>query len=138
MLTIDANIWVAAYDPRDRFHEASMAFLRAVSQRELALNGPAFVILETACALARRTNSAAASEAVIANLRAHPRLHLEAVNEALLSLACEIGSRQRLRGADALYVATAALLGSTLISWDNPLIRRADAITPTSWLAKRT
>jgi len=39
-----------------------------------------------------------------------------------------------LRGADALYAATAQATGSTLVSWDGEPIRRAGAITRTDWL----
>jgi hypothetical protein len=33
MLTLDANIWIAAYDPQDHFHTQSTAFLVAVARR---------------------------------------------------------------------------------------------------------
>ena len=48
--------------------------------------------------------------------------------------ALRLGTRQVLRGADALYAATALLTGTQLISWDNELVRRAGALTPTAWL----
>lgn len=62
MLTLDANIWVAAYDPQDQFHAASTAFLRVVAERRLRIYGPAFLAVEVACAVARRAQSQAAGE----------------------------------------------------------------------------
>ena len=64
-------------------------------------------------------------------IRVHRLVHLDPLDGALLRL----GLQQRLRGADALYAATAQLAGAALISWDNELIQRAGAMTPSAWLA---
>ncbi len=42
-----------------------------------------------------------------------------------------------LRGAIALYAATASLANAPLVSWDDELVSRAGAVTPQQWLAKR-
>jgi predicted nucleic acid-binding protein len=138
MLTVDANIWIAAFDPSDRFHAQSTTFLRTVTRRRLALTAPAFVIVETACALARRTQSTAAGEEVHQRLRSHPTLVLLPIDDQLLTHAARLGSRQLLRGADALYLAAATLRKSQIVSWDDELVHRAGAITPADWLAANT
>lgn len=135
MLTLDANIWTAAYDPRDAFHAHSTAFLGAVTRRRLPLYGPAFVVVEVACALARRAQSPAAGKDALQTLRAHPLLIFQPLDEHLLAVAAHLGTQQLLRGADALYAATAAICAAQLISWDDELIRRAGAVTPADWLA---
>jgi len=135
MLTLDANVWVAAFDPHDRFHAQSTAFLFSVTQRRLGLNGPAFVIVEAACALARRAQTAAAGDTTRERLSAHPLLVLHPIDDRLLDTAARMGARQLLRGADALYAAAAAILDAQLVSWDDELIRRAGAVTPADWLA---
>ncbi len=135
MLTVDANVWVAAFDPRDRFHASSMTFLEALTERRIRPNGPAFLHVEVACALARRAQSPATGEAVLAQLNAHPTLIVQSLDEDLLRLAARLGTQHTLRGADALYAATARALGSPLVSWDEELVRRAGAITPGEWLA---
>lgn len=135
MLTLDANIWIAAYDPGDRFHPPSTAFLSTVAERHLALHGPAFLLVEAVCALARRAQSPAAGERALEQLRRHPTLVLHPMNDQLLAIAAQLGARQLLRGADALYAATAAMLNAPLISWDEELIRRTGALSPTDWLA---
>lgn len=56
------------------------------------------------------------------------------VDDNLLQEAWRTGTNQRLRGADALYAATAQMSGAQLISWDNELVQRVGAITPTVWL----
>jgi predicted nucleic acid-binding protein len=135
MLTLDANIWIAAYDPGDRFHTQSTTFLSTVTHRHLELHGPAFLLVEAVCALARRARSPVAGERALEQLRWHPTLVLHPINDQLLVMAAQLGAGQLLRGADALYVATAAMLNAPLVSWDEELIRRAGAISPTDWLA---
>jgi predicted nucleic acid-binding protein len=56
------------------------------------------------------------------------------VDEALLAEALRLETERFLRAADALYAATATLTGSPLVSWDNELIQRAGALSPTDWL----
>jgi predicted nucleic acid-binding protein len=57
------------------------------------------------------------------------------VDTLLIAQAMLSATRSFLRGADALYAATAKLNNTHLISWDEELIRRANAITPSDWLA---
>jgi predicted nucleic acid-binding protein len=135
VLTLDANVWIAAFDPEDRFHVPSTVFLSTVTSRHLTLNGPAFVLVESACALARRAGSATVGMTALNQLRAHPLLTLQPLDQALLGAAAQLGLQHLLRGADALYAATAQLSRSQLVSWDNELIQRAGAFTPPAWLA---
>lgn len=135
MLTIDANVWVAAFDPHDAFHKPSAAFLREVARRRLPLNGPAVTLVEIGCALSRRTRDAAFARAASERARGYPLLTLTPMDEQTLTKALETGARLALRGADALYAVTAALTGATLISWDAELATRAGALTPEVWMS---
>lgn len=138
MLTLDANIWVAAFDPKDRFHESSVAFLRTVAHRNLRLHGPSFVTLEVSCALARRAGDSAVGTLAQARLRSHPMLLLHPMNDLCLSTAQEVGAAHLLRGADALYAATAQLVKAPLVTWDDELIKRVGAATPAEWLTNNS
>ncbi len=101
MLSVDANVWVAAR------------------------------------AIARRAGNAAAGQAAAERLRRHLTLSLFPLNRRLLATAQSLGLEKLLRGADALYAATAALLRTPLVSWDGELLSRAGTITPDRWLAER-
>ncbi len=136
MLTVDANVWVAALDPLDRFRDSSVAFLRNVAERDLELHGPAFLINEVGCAVARRANDRNAGISAADRLRTHPRLTLHPLDEPLLALALDMGVRQQLRATDALYAATSELAKAPLITWDDELVRRAGAVTPDMWLSR--
>jgi predicted nucleic acid-binding protein len=135
MLTLDTNVWIAAYDPHDRFHSKSKIFLTTLARRQLKLYGPAFVTVEAGCALARRAQSAQAGVQAVQRLSVYPLLTLLPTNELLLTTAGELGARYLIRGADALFVAAAVLSGAPLVSWDQELVGRAGAITPADWLA---
>lgn len=136
MMTVDANVWVAAYDPRDRFHQDSVAFLSTVLQRRVPLVAPAIMPLEAACALARRAGRSEVGAAAFERLQNVPGLRLLPVDAPLLSVAARLGTQALLRGADALYAAAADAVGGPLISWDEELIERAGAQAPTAWLAQ--
>ena len=134
MLVLDANLWVAAFDPADRFHRESVAVFRRAAERGQPLAGPSFVVLESVCALARRVGDPAVARAAGEKMAAHPALHLEPLTGALLAVAEELGIDRRLRAADAIYAATAARLGGSLLSWDADLVTRGGALSPRDWL----
>ncbi len=138
MLVLDANIWISAFDATDRFNEDSVALLHAAAQRGLLLAGPAFVVLESACALRRRVGNSPAAHLAATKIAQHPALQLEAMTGDLLAEAQRLGIDCGLRGADALYAATAARLRCPLLTWDNELIHRAGGISPRDWLAENS
>ena len=135
MLVLDANLWVAAFDPSDRFHDDSVTLFRTSAARSQVLAGPSFVVLESVCALGRRIGDPQKARAAGAKMTAHPSLHFEPVTEALLAEALRLGLDHRLRGPDALYAATAVRLGCPLLSWDLELLERGGALSPSDWLA---
>lgn len=136
MLVLDANLWVSAFDPSDRFHGDSVTTFRSAAAQRRRLAGPAFVILESACALGRRIGDAEKARAARAMMTEHPDLHLEPITNELLAEAERLGLDHRLRGADALYLATSLRLGCDLLSWDGELIDRGGAVSPRDWLRK--
>jgi predicted nucleic acid-binding protein len=135
VLVLDANLWIAAFDPSDVFHDDSVAVFAEAARRALPLAGPSFVVLESICALARRLDDSSFAQAAAVKMVEHPALHLEPLSEALLADAQRLGVERRLRGADALYVATATRPGCPLLSWDEELIVRGGAQSPGDWLA---
>ena len=134
--TVDANVWVAAYDATDRFHADSTAFLYALANLGISARAPAVLLLEVACALARRFGDASIGREASAKLEERTMLSLEPLDSRLLWEAVHLGTANRLRAADALYAATAARSrDGVLVSWDLELIERAGAVTPPVWLS---
>ncbi|HVR08773.1 MAG TPA: PIN domain-containing protein [Thermoanaerobaculia bacterium] len=135
MLALDANLWIAAFDPADVFHADSVAVFAEAARFSLPLAGPSLVVLESICALARRVGDPSFAHAARAQMGDHPALHLEPISDDLLAEAVRLGVEHRLRGIDALYMATARRLGCPLLSWDQELIDRGGALSPRGWLA---
>ena len=102
----------------------------------ILIHVPAFARVEFACALARRLRSSLQGERLTnllfksASAKEHP------VNTALLAKALSHGTARFLRGADAMYSATAEIVGCDLVSWDKEHLQRAGALTPEDgWIA---
>jgi predicted nucleic acid-binding protein len=133
-LTVDASVWVAAADQRDAFHLESRDLLSAAMIEGVKIIVPAFAAVEVACALARKLQSAARGRQLASEVLSSSPVREIPVDGSLLATALQVGTSAPLRGADALYAATAQLAGAQLISWDNELVLRAGAITPTDWL----
>lgn len=134
-LAVDASVWVAAQDPGDPVCPASRAFLRHALADGITLHVPALARVEVACALARKLRNPAEAQR-LANLllmstgaKEHP------MNTTLLAKALAVGTASFLRGADAVYVATAEQNHCGLVSWDKEHIRRAGALRPDEWQA---
>ena len=129
-LTVDACIWVAAFDPRDRFHAEAATFLGEAAAQGVRLLAPRLLLLEVRCAVARRSGDAAAGARAEGALRSAPFLQSHPVDEHLIAEAGELGGAQGLRGADALYAACALLHRAPLVTFDAELIVRAGASPP--------
>lgn len=134
MLTVDASVWIAAADSNDFFFQHSRRFLNEVARRQLTIYLPTFAWLEIACALSRKQRDATVGPQLAYGLLNSPYIVHVHLDTTLLDQAILSGTRAFLRGADALYAATAELNHARLISWDEELVRRANAITPSDWL----
>ena len=134
LLTLDCSVWVACADPDSPEQMVSRELIVAVKRHGLAVNGPAFLAVELACALARKWRNTAQARRIAHALLADAGVELLPVNHLLLQTALESGRRFFLRGADALYVAAAEISGGRLISWDKEHVERAGGIRPVDWL----
>lgn len=94
---------------------------------------PSYARVEIACALARRRRDAGVGLRLTEAMFSLPFIIQVPTDSALLVQALMIGTEYLLRGADALYAATAEQTQTKLVSWDGELITRAGAITPTTW-----
>jgi predicted nucleic acid-binding protein len=136
VLTVDANVWIAALDASDPFHRASIRFLETVRDQGHELRAPAILLVEAACAVARRRNDEGAGLAAAATLRNTTALRIEPHDSELENGALELGTRLLVRGADTYYIAVAARSRTPLITWDGELVERAGGQTPAQWLSE--
>lgn len=139
ILTLDANIWLAASNLNEpHFQDAARLFV-TIAQKRLEIVCPVLVVVETACAAARKTGDAEAGETMRQAVLATPQLRLVAFDESLAKNAANLGARLKLRAADAVYAAITCQTGSILITLDQELRKRAadlPCLTPAEWLAQ--
>ena len=132
-VAVDASVWIAAQDASDPRCIQSRRFFGHATAIGTTIHVPANARIEVACALARKFRNAAKGQRLAnlilaaANAKEHP------VNSALLARAMSTGTARFLRGADALYAATADLAECDLVSWDSEHLQRAGASTPDDW-----
>ncbi len=139
MLTVDANVFISVASLADVFHADSDKFLRRVRRSQLRIYCPTLLLPETASGIVRPPGDALAAQMVIVSVETFPGMSLAALTEARAHEAARVALTCRLRGTDAVYVALAQELGTTLITWDGEMLARgAQAVptmTPTDWLA---
>ena len=128
MYLVDASVWVSRLVPTDVHHAPSRSWLQELAERgELAV-APALVLAEVAGAVARRTGLPRLGLRAIALFQRLPTSRLVPVDSELGRLGARLAAEERLRGADAIYVALARRLGIPLITWDREQRDRGSAV----------
>jgi predicted nucleic acid-binding protein len=115
VLLVDASVWVAAYDRRDRYHDAARKLLEDSDGPVGALD---LTYYEVANAMMRRHQAVRPVEAAVQAIQRVCGERVSAVDGSLLTLATELGLEHRLTAYDAAYVAAAHLNDWTLVSLD--------------------
>lgn len=140
MITIDASVLVAAGAPDDPMHEDAASFLAVALAGDVAIHQPTLSLVEVSAAIARRTGDAELAARAGALLVSMPGLVLHPLDLDAAADAAAFAGHARLRGADAIYAATARSHGATLVTLDEEQGTRAgpfvEAMAPGEWLAR--
>ena len=131
MYTVDASVWVNAFDRREPGHATSRQVLDILRDRALPVFVPTLLPVEVAGAISRTRNNPAQAQAFARALSNLPNVTLVPLDEALADQALMLAAQHSLRGADAVYAAVAAESGCTLISLDNEHLTRLVGVVPT-------
>jgi predicted nucleic acid-binding protein len=141
VVTIDASVWLAADTDDEAAWEESRTFFERVLSEGIPVHQSALTLVEVSAAVARRTGSAALARDAGARLLRFPGLLVHPLDLELAGLSAALAARLGLRGADAVYAATARARGAALVTLDRELLDRArplvDATTPGGWLESR-
>jgi predicted nucleic acid-binding protein len=125
MRVVDASVWVGRLVPQDAHYAASRRWLEARTACGGTLIAPLLLLAEVAGAVARRTGSAELADRATDALLALPNLRLVALDPRLGRASARLAADLGLKGADAIYVAMAHLLGLPLVTWDRQQGERA-------------
>lgn len=126
--TVDASVFVNAFNPHENGHAASLQILAAIQQRGDPVIVPTLLIPEVTAAVARATNHHAAALQFATATAALPHLTLVSLTTAVGRQAAELAATHRLRGADAVYMAVARRYATTIISRDDEQRTRGAAV----------
>ena len=127
VVVIDASVWVSMFIPQDVYQAPSRLWLENYTTGGSFLTAPAFLLVEVAAAIARRTQQVLLAQQAVQYLTTFGSLQLVTIDSLLIKDAIDAAINSRLRAGDAIYVALAQQLGIPLVSWDNEQLRRAGA-----------
>lgn len=131
-IVVDASVWVSRLVEGDVHHARCRQWMDSQAAGGGLLVAPVLVLAELAGAISRRTNRPSLARQAVRGLQALPQLRLVSVDPPLADLAAGLAADHALRGADAVYVATASQLGLSLVTLDDEQLRRAKSIVATS------
>jgi predicted nucleic acid-binding protein len=123
-LVLDASVVVASERASEPGHARSRALVDRILRGDDEIVVPAIFGIEIIAGLARRGHDATAAERLVAALLAPPAEVL-VLGPRRAVLVARFAARHRLRAADACYAWVASRLGTTLVTLDEEMVRRA-------------
>ena len=126
--TIDASVFVNAFNPHEDGHAQSLQVLAAIQERGDPVIVPMLLVAEVASAVARASDDGAGAIRYALAMAALPHMTLVTLTAAMARQAAELAAAHRLRGADAVYLAVTRRYGTTLVSRDDEQRRRGGAV----------
>lgn len=139
MYTVDASVWVNAFDQQEPGHLVSRQFLEALRKQSIPIVVPNLVLAEVAGATGRTRRTPVEAQMFALALSRLPHVTVRVLDEACVLHALTLAAQQGLRGADAVYAAVAQDAGCTLVTLDNEHLTRLASLlsvcTPATALA---
>ena len=126
--TVDASVFVNAFNPHEEGHAASLLILSAIQERGDPVIVPTLLVPEIAASVARATDDRVGALQYAVATAALPHLTLVSLTAAVARQAADLAAAHRLRGADAVYVAVARRYGTTIVSRDEEQRTRGGAV----------
>ncbi|HEY7499908.1 MAG TPA: type II toxin-antitoxin system VapC family toxin [Vicinamibacterales bacterium] len=126
--TVDASVFVNAFNPHEEGHAASLQILSAIQERGDPVIVPTLLISEIAAAVARATGDRVGALQYAMATAALPHLTLVSLTAAVARQAADLAATYRLRAADAVYVTVARRYGTTIVSRDDEQRTRGAAV----------
>lgn len=140
MYTVDASIFISAFNPREPGYAESQALLKRMQDTAKPIAVPTLLLPEVAAAIGRGQGDPALARRFAAALKQLPHVIWVPLDSVLADHAADLAAQHRLRGSDAVYAAVAARFGSTLVTLDKQQRERVSGVvvtrTPTEALAE--
>lgn len=118
MYCIDASVITNSFFSKESHHKESHELLKHIRDNQISVYFPEIVLPEISSAISRGTNDANLAIEFIEELLAIPSFNFIPIDREISFLAAELAARYKLRGADAIHVATAKYFNIPLITLD--------------------
>jgi predicted nucleic acid-binding protein len=126
MVTIDSSVVIASLlKSESRHKEALKIWQRVLSGKDAAIM-PYSVFVEIVAAIRRRTGSVELALEVKKEIMSIENVSFVVLDDESAGHAADIAARTGVRGMDALVIQVADEYGTTLISFDEEMIRKAE------------
>lgn len=116
--TVDASVFLNAFNPYEAGHEASHRFLAGLQEQAVPIIVPTLLLPEVAAAVSRGREDESLAREFAAALNRLPHLVWVPLDTTLAQQATDVAAQFRLRGSDAVYAAVALRFGTTLLTLD--------------------
>lgn len=128
MAVIDASVYVALINAKEKEYTNSWAWFVQAKKEQQTIAAPVILLAEVAAALSRGVGDLVLAHRVVGQLKRSRVIELVPVTLALAEQAAVIAGDYRIRGCDAIYVALASQLEDCLVTLDQQQLERAAAI----------
>lgn len=130
-VVVDASVWASIFMQQDINHTDSLDWWQKYVGRGGLILAPEILLVEVSAAVGRRTQQPQLAAQSVLFLLGATGLQLVSVDTTLILDAADLAGRLKIRGADAIYVATARQKALPLVSWDNDQLERATVLAHT-------
>lgn len=127
LVVIDASVWLGWLLPLDAHHASSRLWLMPYLAGGGRVAVPTIFLAEIGGVVARRTGDTTLARRAVSAFTRLPGAELVPETRRIGILAAALAIDLRLRGADAVYIAVAAHLNASLVTWDQEQLTRGAA-----------
>lgn len=128
--TVDASVFLNAFNPSEQGHVESKAVLAAMQEDATPIIVPNLLRVEVSAAVSRGQGDPKLAHRFAGSLLRLPHLVVVMLDDRLAATAAGLAADLRLRGADAVYGAVALRFGSALVSRDREQLDRLAEVVP--------
>ena len=131
VFTLDASVFINAFNPREPGHETSRAVLDRLRRDGTPMVEPTLLLPETAAAIRRGTEDPKLARRFAEQLGRAAGLYWVELDEKLGLQAAGIAADHALRGSDAVYASVALRFGAALVTLDKQQLERVPSVVET-------
>ena len=129
--TLDASVFLNAFNPREAGYAESHRLLVHLQQAGTPIVVPTLLLPEVAGTISRGRQDASLARAFVGSLSNLPHVVFVPLDLTAARRAADVAAGHRLRGSDAVYASVALQFGSTLVTLDREQKERIAKILPT-------